>query len=200
MTEDNSGSNQRPALSDGQLYRLAWAFYLLLAIAGVLWIGVRERTIPSRLFFDPEAVLFDFALGVAVAALLLLVWQLVDRFVPLARELEERLRIAIGPLEPSEAIGLALLSGFSEELFFRGAVQGSWGWPLAAALFAAVHTGGERSMWLWTAFAALSGVVFGLLTVWTGNLLAAILGHILFNLVNLYRLTKRHEGDPTSAA
>ncbi len=200
MIEDHSGSNQQPGLSDGQLYRLAWAFYLLLAIAGVLWIGVREQTVPLGLFFDPAAVLRDLALGVAVAVLLLLVWQLVYHFVPLARALEERLRIAIGPLEPSEALGLALLSGFSEELFFRGAVQGSWGWPLAAALFAAVHTGGERSMWLWTVFAALSGVVFGLLTVWTGNLLAAILGHTLFNLVNLYRLSTRHGGDSSAAA
>ncbi len=200
MTDDDIGSSQQPALSDGQLYRLAWVFYLILAIAGVLWIGVREQTIPLVLFFDVEAVLRDFGLGVAVAALLLLVWQLVDCFVPLARELEERLRLAIGPLDPSEAIGLALLSGFSEELFFRGAVQGSLGWPLAAALFAAVHTGGERSMWLWTAFAALSGVVFALLTVWTGNLLAAILGHTLFNLVNLYRLSKRPLEDPSQAS
>ena len=37
---------------------------------------------------------------------------------------------------------------------------------------------------------SLAGIAFGLLTVWTGNLLAAIVGHVLFNMVNLYRLAK----------
>jgi hypothetical protein len=36
--------------------------------------------------------------------------------------------------------------------------------------------------------------------VWTGNLLAAILGHTLFNLVNLYRLSKRPLEDPSQAS
>ena len=45
-------------------------------------------------------------------------------------------------------------------------------------------------MWLWSGFAAISGVLFGLLTVYTGVLLPAILAHTLFNLVNLYRLAR----------
>lgn len=190
MTEEDRDSSQEPVLSDGRLYRLAWVFYLALAIAAVLWIGAREKTIAVDLFVDTEGFARHLGLGLGVAVALLLVWELAGRFVPLARSLEERLRAAIGPLDPGEAIGLAVLSGFSEELFFRGAVQGSWGWPVAAVLFAAVHTGGERSMWLWTGFSALAGVAFGLLTVWTGNLLAAIVGHVLFNVVNLYRLAK----------
>ncbi len=94
----------------------------------------------------------------------------------------------LGPLTASEAFGLALLSGFAEELFFRGAVQGQWGFVPATILFALLHSGPGRAFRFWTLFAALAGLLFGGLMVWRGNLLAPVLGHFLVNGVNLRRL------------
>ena len=183
----------------GRLYRLGWAFYLLLAVGGVAWVGSREGSIPWRLFLDGELWWRDLGLGVAGAGLLLLLWQIADHWLPMARVLEARLREMVGPLEPGEAIGLAILSGFAEEFFFRGAVQGSWGWPVACLLFAALHAGRERFFYLWTMFAGLAGLLFAALTLWTGNLTAAIVGHVLFNGVNLYRLAAgNHESSEPS--
>ena len=31
----------------GQMYRMAWGFYLALAVGGVVWIGARTGEIPS---------------------------------------------------------------------------------------------------------------------------------------------------------
>ena len=90
----------------------------------------------------------------------------------------------------------ALLSGFAEELFFRGAVQGTWGVWVATALFAALHTGRERGLWVWTVFAAVAGLAFGGLTILTGNLLAAIVAHCIVNAVSLTRLARRGERAP----
>jgi membrane protease YdiL (CAAX protease family) len=124
----------------------------------------------------------------ALALVLWLVWVGAERFLPLARELEASLRKALGPVERGEAIGLAVLSGFAEEFFFRGAMQTAWGWPIACLLFALLHTGRDRSFWLWTLFAGLSGLAFAGLTLWSGNLLAAVVAHCLFNAVNLWQM------------
>lgn len=90
-------------------------------------------------------------------------------------------------------MALALLSGFAEELFFRGAVQGSLGLWAGTAIFALVHTGPHRSFRLWTAFAAAAGLLFGVLFAWRGSLLAPIAAHVAVNAVNLRELSRRFE-------
>ncbi len=178
-----------PNPEPGRLYRLGWILYLVMAIAGVLWIGIRLRgPIPLSLFVDPKGWWLDALLGLGAGLLLLGLWWGAEGMSPLARKLQEQLSAILGPLSASEAFSLALLSGFAEELFFRGAIQGQWGWLPATILFALLHTGSGRHFRLWTVFAALAGALFGGLMVWRGNLLAPVLGHVLVNGVNLRRL------------
>ncbi len=174
-----------------QLYRLAWGFYLLLAIAGILWIGWQDGTIGLGRFLAASSWPLDAALGLAAAGFLLLLWEGGRRALPAARRLEERLAELIGPAEPTEVIALALLSGFAEETFFRGAVQGAWGWLPATLLFALAHPGPERGYGVWTIFVGVAGLVLAGLVEWRGNLLAAIVAHALINGVNLTRLARR---------
>ncbi|HVS04089.1 MAG TPA: CPBP family intramembrane glutamic endopeptidase [Thermoanaerobaculia bacterium] len=172
----------------GDLFRTAATLYLVLAVCGVVWIGWREQGVPWRLFVDPAWWWLDLLLGAATALLILGVWQVVRRLVPLASELEGRLRDLLGAVRREEAIGLALLSGVAEEVFFRGAVQPSWGYPLATVLFAVLHTGRGRAMWLWTAAALFAGALLGGLMLWRGTLLAPIVAHFLVNAIQLDRL------------
>ncbi len=181
----------------GQLYRLAWVFYLLLAFGGVAWVGWREGTISLSLFVGEDWAV-DVLLGSLSAALLLGFWWLAERLLPLARELTAMLTRRIGPLDRGEAVALALLSGFAEEFFFRGAVQGSWGLLWATLLFALLHTGREPALRLWTVFALLAGLLFGGLVLWRGTLLAPIVGHALVNAVSLLRLTSGHGPGPSA--
>jgi membrane protease YdiL (CAAX protease family) len=174
----------------GRLYRLAWSLYLGMAVAGALWIGIRRGVIPLGLFFDVHLWWLDLLLGIGSALLLLGFWRGAERTVPMARELDRQLMAALGPLDPAEAIGLAVLSGFAEELFFRGAVQGAFGWLPATLAFAVLHSGPGRAFRLWTAFAGLAGLLFAGLVVWRGNLLAPIVGHFLVNAINLRRLSR----------
>jgi membrane protease YdiL (CAAX protease family) len=174
-----------------RFYRLAWIFYLGLALGGLLWIGLaRGGPIPLDLFADPGALHLglDIALGVAAGLALVGVWRLGRHFLPAARELNEQLGHLLGGISRGDAIALALLSGFAEELFFRGAVQSAWGWFPATVLFAALHTGPGRGLKLWTVFALLAGLLFAGLVAWRGNLLPAILGHVLVNAINLSEL------------
>ena len=175
-------------MEPGRLYRLGWGLYLVMAVGGCVWIGLRQEVIPLSLFFDPEEWWIDLLLGVGAGLALLGVWWGAERASPLAQSLEKQLALVLGNLGRSDALALALLSGFAEELFFRGAVQGSLGWAAATILFALLHSGPGAAFRLWTVFAALGGILFGGLMVWRGNLLAPIVGHVLVNAINLQRL------------
>lgn len=172
----------------GQFYRQAWLFYLILAIIGVIWLGSHHGRISLDLFVDLTDWWVDLLLGLAAAALLIGLWQLARLFLPPMRELEAQVREMVGQVEDSEIIALALLSGFSEELLFRGAMQSSWGWIVATAIFALMHTGPGRAFRYWTAFALAAGAIFAGLTLYRGTLLAAIVSHVTVNMINLRRL------------
>jgi membrane protease YdiL (CAAX protease family) len=178
-------------LPGDQLYRIAWVFYLFLAIGGAIWVGARNGRIEIGLFFDPAGWWLDLGLGVAAGGLLLGLWQAGLRQLPVARELEDKLGELLRGVEPAEVIALALLSGFAEELFFRGAVQGAWGWPLATLLFALLHVGPGAAFRSWTVFAGVAGLLFAGLMEWRGNLLAPVVAHVLVNAINLGRLARR---------
>ena len=174
-----------PRYGPGQLFRFSWYFYLFLAIAGLVWIGFQRGAIPAELFFSPATWWLDLAAGLGVAGALLAAWSAGRHWVAAARELEKRVAELLGPIE---AVGLAFLSGVAEEVFFRGAVQEAWGWLVAAALFALLHTGPGRALRLWTVFAAVAGLALGAVTLATGNLLAAIAAHCVVNAVGLSRI------------
>ena len=177
----------------GQLYRAAWVFYLLLATAGIVWVGLREGPIPVELFFDSSRWWIDLALGVLVGALLIAFSWGAETVVPAARGLRDMLVARLGRLPSDEILGIAVLSGFAEELFFRGAVQGSLGLLWATLLFAVLHAGPGRGMVAWALFAAVAGLAFGGIMEWTGNLLAPITAHMLVNAVGLWRLGRLAE-------
>ena len=184
---------ERGELPPEQMVRTAWAFYLLLGLGGVVWVGMREGVIPLGLFVDTATWWRDLALGAGAGLALLAGWNLGARRLAAARELENRLGGLLGPLGRDEAWSLAFLSGGAEELFFRGAVQGSWGFLWATLLFAILHSGPGKVFGLWTLFAALAGALFGGLMLWTGNLLAPVVAHVLVNAVNLRRLGAEQE-------
>jgi len=171
-------------------------FYFLLAVAAVVWIGLEQGTIPSHLFFEPEKLFGDLALGLGAGGLILIATWLGRRWLPSFARLEVRLREMLVGVTASEAVAIALVSGFAEELFFRGAVQGSLGWVWATVLFALMHTGPDRLIGLWTVFALLAGVLFAGLTLLRGTILSAVIAHAIVNAVNLRRLVTLPLPDP----
>ncbi len=180
----------------GEFFRLAWRFYLVLAIAGVIWLGLARGALTLELFLDPRHLLQDLALGVAAAFVLVGGWQTLRRFVAALRQLEDVMRGLFGPLDRSEVFVLALISGFAEELFFRGAMQSSLGWVWATVIFALLHTGPGRLFRPWTVFAAAAGLLFAALTHYRDNILAAFVAHFLVNWINLNALTSKSR-EPT---
>jgi membrane protease YdiL (CAAX protease family) len=156
-----------------------------------VWIGFARGVIPLALFVDRRRFPLDLAAGGAAGLLLVGAWRLASRYLKTARDLESALSKVLGSITTAEAFGLALLSGFAEEVFFRGALQQSIGLVPATLLFALLHSGPGRAFRLWTLFAALAGLLFGALMLWRGNLLAPVVGHFVVNAINLRSLSRR---------
>ena len=183
--------------SSVRVYQTAWVIYLLLAIGGAVWMGLARGGLAVARFVDPATWHLDLLWGLGAGVGLLALWFAGRAVLPVARDLERAIADVLAGLTPSDALALALISGFAEELFFRGAVQGSWGLMPATVIFALLHTGPGRPFLLWTAFALVAGAVFGGLTLARGNLLAPITAHVLVNAVNLRRLVAMQRGSGT---
>lgn len=183
--------------SSGSLYRLAWYFYLALAVGGVVWIGSRQGRIESGLFFDPAGWWLDLGLGCGSALALLGLWWLGRRLLASVAELEGQLREALQSITPGEVVTLALVSGFSEELFFRGAMQSSWGWIWGVGVFALLHAHPRTFFGIWMLYALIAGTIFAQLTLARGNIAAAVIAHVAVNALQLRRLARETEAQPS---
>jgi membrane protease YdiL (CAAX protease family) len=119
-----------------------------------------------------------------------------------ARRLDENFRELLGTLTPGAAAFMAAMSGVAEELWFRGVLlrialpsgaDASTGAVIAAVvissvIFGALHVGPDRTYLPWTAFAVVVGLLFGAVTVWTGDVTAAVLAHVTVNYFNFLSL------------
>ena len=182
-----------PEPKRGSVFQWAWIFYLVLAVAGIVWLGARRGTIDLTLFIGSTSWPIDLAVGIAVGAALSAGWELSRRLLPQALTIEKHFSAILGPMSVSEAVALAVLSAIAEEFFFRGAVQDAFGFLPAAALFTVLHLGPGRDFRLWTLFAAVAGLVLGGLMAWREALLAPIVAHALVNGIGLSRLAGADE-------
>jgi len=132
----------------------------------------------------------DLALGLAAAAVVIALSQVITARTRWGAELAAELARALGPLTRFECTALAALSGFAEEAFFRGALQPRLGWLAASVVFGLAHFVPRRELWPWTGFALVAGGLLGALFAATGNLVAPIAAHAAINAVNLRLLTR----------
>lgn len=159
-------------------------------MVAILWLGFSRGSLELEFFLHVRSWWIDGILGLLAAFLLVGLWTLGKKYVEDLRGLERLLEQQLGALDSDTVISLAIISGFAEELFFRGAVQNSFGWLVSTLLFAIVHSGPHRVFRAWVLFAFIAGLVFSGLTFFRGNLLAAIVAHITVNGINLWRLTR----------
>jgi len=150
---------------------------------------------------------FDFDLmalvwGVAAAGPMLAAFFAAVRWPvgPLAgiKDFTDRvIRPLMMPCSLVDLAGIALLAGLGEEMLFRGVLQDSFArWmPLwvaivmAAVLFGVLHAVTPT----YAVLATVVGAYLGGLYLWTGNLLAAIVAHAVYDFVALVYLTNGPE-------
>jgi membrane protease YdiL (CAAX protease family) len=107
-----------------------------------------------------------------------------------ARRLHRDFRGLLGHLSARDVFILALASSVGEELLFRGALLPWWGLVASAVVFALLHIGPGLRFIPWTVSALVIGLVFGLLSLWLGDLGAPIAAHFVINYMNLDYITR----------
>jgi membrane protease YdiL (CAAX protease family) len=157
----------------------------LLGIA-VIWIYLRD--IPWQSALSPT--LAHCCTGIGAGLFLLTVNYLVivygSRYCSFFRMLKNLIEQDISPLFKNIhiwGIGLiAIFSGVSEEIFFRGVLQSQIGLFLSSIIFGCVHIWKATAI-LYGIYAAIIGLYFGVLYTLTGNLWVPVIAHITNNFV-----------------
>ena len=159
-----------------------------MAIAAILWMGVSREELSPEIIFDPGGWWVDLGLGVLVAGALLLLWNLGRSLIPALVSVEEKLFEVFSFMPRADLLALAIISGVAEEIFFRGAMMGSWGLWITSVLFALLHSGPGKMFRFWTLYAFIAGLALGALVLFRDNLLAAIIAHVVVNAIQLNRI------------
>jgi len=192
---DRNTDEPEISVSPTRLVRAGLYFYAVVMVVALVWrVGFYGEPILFASAFDESAgvnLLVDLGLGFAVGGGLVAVSFFAVERTRWGGELAAELASALGPIGVPNAVLLAFASGLAEEMFFRGALQPRVGLVAASLLFALVHFLPRRTLWPWTVFALIAGLLFGGLFQWTGNLIAPFTAHILVNAVNLPFLERR---------
>jgi membrane protease YdiL (CAAX protease family) len=165
----------------------------VVGLVAVVGMALREDG-PVGALAARGGVPWTLALGGGVgAALAAVVWAL--RWVPALRALETWQRQLVGEWAVTDAVAIAVVSGVAEEALFRAVLQPLVGLWAAAGLFAVLHLGPARQLWVWPLVALAMGLAFGLVFLQFGYPACAA-AHVAVNLVGLLRLRRADPAQP----
>lgn len=166
------------------------SIHVYLGMIGLAFVvaALLGRSLPIGSWSSATAIAFDVLIGVAAAAVVVLISRFGIYRTRWGRSLALELGERFGVLTAGEITVLALLSGTGEELLFRGILQPYLGYVVTSLVFGLIHIGPGRVYLPWTGFAILAGFLFGGLVIWTGSLLPAILAHVLINQANFVQI------------
>lgn len=163
------------------------ALLLLLATAWSQFAGVQ---LAAHLSPDSRNILLGCLTGVALALSgSLLFW--LGKSIGILSQLRDIIYNYMIPLLADlkwmDLFVLAGVSGFCEEIFFRGVVQAQFGIWATSIAFGFFHDPSFKHV-SYSIIAFLAGLALGSLYLYTNNLWAPITAHIVHNLISLYIL------------
>jgi membrane protease YdiL (CAAX protease family) len=182
----------QPSEGEGLSTRLIVVFYGLLGAAAIVWRLWVDGELPWRHppSQAPSPLALRVALGIGLGLAIVAASRLATRRTRVGARLAAELSAVLGPLTWRRAWMFALASGLAEEAFFRGALQPRVGLLAATLLFGLAHYVPRPGLRVWSLFALVAGALFGGLFVFTGDLLAPALAHVVVNGLNLHWLSR----------
>ncbi len=166
---------------------LSTALAVYAAMAGVAWVWSMISGHPLFWTDHPPSfgsVVLWAIVGAIGGAGVIASNNLLDRF-PWAQSLADWFSEVLGEITLRDALILALLSGFAEEMLFRGAMLPTLGLLPTTLIFGLAHWPPRPELRPWTVLTAILGLLFGIVTLVSGHLTAAIVAHFVINFVNL---------------
>ena len=180
-----------------RLTTLALLIYVPLGVSALAWAWFGQGR--AAWTFDPpiydagygSRLAVSLSLGAAIAVAVVALTPVATERWRWARALRQELAPIVESLAPSSITVVAVASGLSEELFFRGAMQPVLGLWTTSAIFGLLHTGPKRVFVAWSAWAFVIGLLFGFIFELTGVLWGPVLAHVWINQRNINYM-RRH--------
>ena len=165
-------------------------FYAFPAAVSWIWLYFQKPGLSTALWM-PATWPRDLAIGLAAGLAVVGVTILFSRWFAWTRRLEAEFGWILGAQKGWELLWIALLSGCAEEYLFRGALQQKFGIWVATIVFAVIHWPLNPNFFPWPFVAGVIGLGLGGLALWTQSLVAPAVAHVVINLINLRRITRR---------
>jgi membrane protease YdiL (CAAX protease family) len=186
MSIFSQAPQQNPDKKDQTLSRSQ--VLIAMAVTAIIFLGISKGwvyltgipMVPLR--WQPEHAAIGAGIGIGVALLSSLIYEVWESYRIAA---QEYLEMVLKPLEPVDLIWLGLLPGLSEEMLFRGVALPALGMNgialvITSVVFGALHMASAKHL-SYTVWAIAVGMMLGAVTMYTGNLLSAVIAHILTN-------------------
>jgi len=162
--------------------RLEWGLSLALIALALGWGAWRGLPLARSWRVTPR----DVAAGAAAGALLWLWIPALFRMPDMRRLWETVLAPFAGMLGTTDIAVIALLSGVSEEIFFRGVLLPEIGLVASSLIFGLLHALNR----VYAVWATLTGAGFGLLALYADTLVTPVVAHVTYNLGALVMLRR----------
>ena len=165
-----------------------------LLLVAAFWIQIAQINLTQAFRLSSYGALYGLLAGCSTALSgFLIVWlSKVLKSPPkwisaLSKIVFEEVAPLFATLKLPDIFLLSIVSGFCEEVFFRGVVQSQLELVPTSILFGFFHCPSPRhlSYGLW---ALSAGLLFGWLRIWTGSLWVPIIAHSLSNFIAILAL------------
>jgi membrane protease YdiL (CAAX protease family) len=172
--------------------RLEWLLSAALIALSIAWAALRDLPLAEQLRPTPGAIIAGIIAGAALWATI----PLLLRSIPMRRVWNGVLLPFAATLAPRDVVVVALLSGLTEELFFRGVLLPEVGIVLSSLCFGALHA----LCATYLVWATVIGAGFSALALVSGSLVTPIVAHATYNLGALLILQRSARRTPPSNA
>ena len=174
-----------------------------LALLGLAWLLAWLLNWPLLHAFGWNPGATPWGVAAALPMFAVFYWELHSAwrgFASIRRFLEHVVRPVFGPWSILQLLVISILAGVCEEALFRGLIQG-WltqyvgPWvaiPVASVAFGLAHPINRP----YIIAAMITGIYLGLLFWMTGDLLAPIVAHALYDFLALIYFLRLHRSDP----
>jgi hypothetical protein len=161
---------------------------IAMAVTAIIFLGISKLWVYLTgismvpLYWNIEHGAIGLGIGLGVALLSSLIYEIWESYRIAA---QEYLEMVLKPLETVDLIWLGLLPGLSEEMLFRGVALSALGMNgialiITSVVFGALHMANAKHL-SYTVWAIAVGMMLGAITMYTGNLLSAIVAHVVTN-------------------
>lgn len=176
--------------------KIIWTTLLpqfILLIISTIWIYISPQSnVLKYLKFDIKLVFVGIVVGVLLALAGYGFYKYTKKtknFGSTIELFEQMLAPVFKNLNLFDIVSLSIISGFCEEVLFRGLVLPSCGIAIASVSFGLLHLPGFK-FWVYAVWATLSGFLLGWFFLLSNSLWLPITAHVVNNILGMLMLKK----------